>query len=130
MSPREMAAHVYTLTGGKAWEPPEPKSRPVIRLIEDGYVRRVDGRCGFEAFKDAMLTWTDAAHAAFRSEAMTPVAIVPELVEALTYLMDACVGGRIKENGLAAYELSDTDRFWQMYRNAAAALAKVKAVSQ
>lgn len=51
-------------TGGKAWEPREPASPLVLGLIEAGYARRVDGRCGFEKIKDAMLAWTDAGRMA------------------------------------------------------------------
>lgn len=55
---------LYEITGGKAWEPPEPNHPKVVALIDAGYVRRVDGRCGFERFKDSMLAWTDAGRAA------------------------------------------------------------------
>lgn len=56
---------LYLRTEGKAFEPRDPSAPTVGRLIDEGYVRRVDGRVGFERLKDAMLTWTQAAHAAF-----------------------------------------------------------------
>lgn len=55
---------VFERTRGQAWEPPQPDSRIVKRWIEAGYVRRCDMRCGFEAFKDTGLNWTEAGRAA------------------------------------------------------------------
>lgn len=57
---------LWERSGGKSWEPPDPQNKHVIWLIDNGFVRRVDGRCGFEAFKDSMLTWTIAAKAVFQ----------------------------------------------------------------
>lgn len=54
---------VWKKTGGKSWEPPQPDSKGVLWLIENGFAKRVDGRCGFEAFKDSMLAWTTAGAA-------------------------------------------------------------------
>lgn len=51
---------------GQAWEPPNPEHPSVLKLIEDGWLRRTDGRCGFERFKDSMLAWTPAARAALQ----------------------------------------------------------------
>lgn len=55
---------LFAATDGKSFEPRDPGSPKVAELIEAGYVRRVDGRCGFERFKDSMLVWTDAGKAA------------------------------------------------------------------
>lgn len=50
---------------GKAWEPRGGTDTPIIRrFVAAGYLRVVDGRCGFELLKDAMVTWTDAGRAA------------------------------------------------------------------
>lgn len=49
---------------GKAFEPVQHDSKGVLWLIENGFMKRVDGRCGFEAFKDSMLAWTPAGRAA------------------------------------------------------------------
>lgn len=51
---------LFERTGGKAWEPPTPNYPWIVKMIEAGYLRRCDMRCGFEAFKDAGLTFTDA----------------------------------------------------------------------
>lgn len=64
MIDREALEKLWNATGGKAWEPPDPQHPKVLELLAAGYVRRVDGRCGFERFKDSMLTWTDAGRAA------------------------------------------------------------------
>jgi hypothetical protein len=55
---------VWIMTKGRSWEPPLHDSQGVLWLIENGFARRVDGRCGFEAFKDSMLQWTIAGRAA------------------------------------------------------------------
>lgn len=60
---------LYAKTGGRAWEPPDPNEPACQALVDGGWVVRVDGRCGYEMIRDAMLKWTDAAHAAFRSPA-------------------------------------------------------------
>ena len=58
---------LWEKTKGKAWEPPDLRHDFFERMIAAGYLKRVDGRCGFEAFKDAMIAWTDAGRAAMRS---------------------------------------------------------------
>lgn len=63
---------LYTATGGKAWEPKDVTGPGCKRLVEEGFAKFVDARCGFERMKDAMLSWTPSGHAAFgekRSEA-------------------------------------------------------------
>lgn len=56
---------IYAHTGGKAWEPKAGTHLPFFdRAIAAGYVRRVDGRCLFERFKDSHIAFTHAGHAA------------------------------------------------------------------
>ena len=43
----------------KGWEPANPKAPVLCSLIEKGLFVRKDGRCGFEAFKDAFVVPTD-----------------------------------------------------------------------
>jgi hypothetical protein len=59
---------MWRRTKGEAWEPQNPKHELLDRLIAAGYLKRVDGRCGFEAFKDAMIAWTEAGRAAMQVE--------------------------------------------------------------
>jgi len=69
---RESVRKLYERTNGKTFEnhPSNQKGEGHIRdLIEEGYLVKVDGRCGFELIKDGMLKWTPAAHAAFSVEA-------------------------------------------------------------
>jgi hypothetical protein len=47
-------------TGGKAWEPPAPRYPWIVKMIDAGFLKRCDMRCGFEAFKDTGLRFTDA----------------------------------------------------------------------
>lgn len=52
-------------SGGKAWEPSRIKGHPFFDwATEAGYLKVVDGRCGFEKIKDAMVSWTDAGRIA------------------------------------------------------------------
>jgi hypothetical protein len=62
---RAMAAFLWTRSGGKCWSPRNPNNPRIVQLIEAGYLRRSDGRCGFERFKDSHVVWTDAARLAF-----------------------------------------------------------------
>ncbi|RUW56824.1 hypothetical protein [Mesorhizobium sp. M8A.F.Ca.ET.021.01.1.1] len=74
MSDREVEIMVglFRQTGGKSWAPLNPQHALFDKMIEAGYVRRVDGRCGFEMIKDAIITWTEAGHNALTlSEAVT-----------------------------------------------------------
>jgi hypothetical protein len=64
MTPTPIIRKLWGLTKGKSWEPPNPRSQFVEKLIQGGWVKRVDGICGFERFKDSMLAWTDAGRAA------------------------------------------------------------------
>jgi hypothetical protein len=65
---RKALRKLYGLTAGRSWEPPDPNQAMVLRLIAQGYIRRTDGRCGFERLKDAMVTWTEAGHMALFPE--------------------------------------------------------------
>lgn len=58
---------LFAKTKGEAWEPPVPKFPWLITLIEAGYLKRCDMRCGFEAFKDSGVTWTEAGRQAVQS---------------------------------------------------------------
>lgn len=58
---------LWKQTGGKAWEPKDPSLPLFDEWIKAGYVRRCDMRCGFEAFKDAGIAWTEAGKAAMRT---------------------------------------------------------------
>jgi hypothetical protein len=61
----EVLRECWRRSPGKAWEPQGGTATPLIRkFIEAGYLRAVDGRCGFEKFKDSMVTWTEAGKAA------------------------------------------------------------------
>ena len=50
---------------GKAWEIQDARAPQLETLISAGWVKKVDGRCGFELLKDAMLAWTEPAKAYF-----------------------------------------------------------------
>jgi hypothetical protein len=54
---------------GKAWEPKNPNHPFLERAIEAGYLRRVDGRCGYELFHLSMVTWTEAGRIAMEASA-------------------------------------------------------------
>lgn len=67
LSERDMATlrECWRRSPGKAWEPNGGTSSNIIRrFVDAGYLRIVDGRCGFERFKDAMVTWTEAGRSA------------------------------------------------------------------
>jgi hypothetical protein len=55
-------AELYARTKGRAWEPRDPCSPGVQWLIAEGYVRKVDGRCGFELMKHAYPVLTHDHH--------------------------------------------------------------------
>lgn len=53
--------------GAKGWEPRGGTNTPIIRkFVETGYLKIIDGRCGFERLKDAMVTFTEAGRTALR----------------------------------------------------------------
>ena len=65
---REVLAKCWKQSPGKAWEPRGGTNIPIIKaFVEAGYLRIVDGRCGFEAFKDSMVTWTEAGTVAMEA---------------------------------------------------------------
>ncbi len=57
--PKPTLAYLYQKTGGKAWAPKDINSPSVKVLADLGYVAVVD---------QGRLDWTDAGHAALRSE--------------------------------------------------------------
>jgi len=60
---------LYARTNGRAFEPNVGTENATFRrLIEQGYLRLVDGRCGFERIKDGLAQWTEAAHMALFPE--------------------------------------------------------------
>nr|WP_312970655.1 hypothetical protein [Brucella intermedia] len=53
--------------GAKGWEPRGGTNTPIIRkFVETGYLKVIDGRCGFERLKDAMVTFTEAGRQALK----------------------------------------------------------------
>ena len=81
---RESLHKLWVRTGGKAWEPPNPRDPMVERLVASGYVRRCRMRFLFEAMGEVGLAWTDAGRAVM--EGMDAVAALaplpaPETVE-------------------------------------------------
>jgi hypothetical protein len=58
---REHLAHPVREVERQAWEDrPRRTIRGSVKLIDAGYLKRCDMRCGFEAFKDSGVTWTQA----------------------------------------------------------------------
>lgn len=58
----------FVLGKGKAWEPPSgTKTEFFAKCVSAGYLQIVDGRCGFELIKDAMVTWTEAGKIAIQT---------------------------------------------------------------
>ncbi len=56
---------LWRRTSGKGWEPASGTQNPLIQsAVKKGYLRIVDGRCGFERFKDSHVVWTEAARTA------------------------------------------------------------------
>jgi hypothetical protein len=56
----------WEISQGKAWEPANTKHPFFERMTEAGFLRIVDGRCGFEAIKDALADWTPAGQLAMQ----------------------------------------------------------------
>lgn len=105
---------LWLKTNGSPWEPPNPNDKRVTALIAGGWLRRVDGRCGFEAMKDSMLAFTDAARALIAAEA--------EVTRLTAELRKFAVHGipRIDHNPtrLMARDNADAmkvEEFWQDY---------------
>ena len=44
----------------KGWEPPDIESAPIAWGVREGYLRVVNGRCGFEIIPNSFVVWTDA----------------------------------------------------------------------
>ncbi len=55
---------LFAKNDGNPWEPPSTDHPFFDRAIYAGYLRRVDGRCGFERFKDSHVCFTEAGKAA------------------------------------------------------------------
>ena len=64
---RRCLVKMWKGTKGEAWEPGNPKHELFDRLIAAGYLKRVDGRCGFERFKESMIAWTNAGREAMEA---------------------------------------------------------------
>lgn len=52
---------VWKMFGRRAWEPVNPQSNAIKHYVENHVLERVDGRCGFEAFKDSHVKFTEIA---------------------------------------------------------------------
>jgi len=68
MDAGDLARLVFAKAGAAAWEPPEPNHPTIIKLIDAGYLRRCDMRCGFERFRDTGVKWTEAGLAVVRPQ--------------------------------------------------------------
>ncbi|MBO9380307.1 hypothetical protein GG804_26430 [Sphingomonas histidinilytica] len=53
LSERARQVLVHQRFNPKGWEPANPNSRAIVEMIDEGLLRRADGRCGFERFKDS-----------------------------------------------------------------------------
>lgn len=60
----ETLVECFRRSEGNGWEPQNPRHPFFDRMIEAGYLRRSDGRCGFERFKDSHIVFTDAGREA------------------------------------------------------------------
>lgn len=60
-------ARAFKNMDGKAFEPAVPDHPIIVWAIEEGFMKRVDGRVFFEAMKDAMVKWTVAGEMAIQS---------------------------------------------------------------
>lgn len=63
------ARKLWVRTMGKGWEPPDPQHPLIVDLVENGFLRRTDGRCGFERIRGACVAWTEAGKAAASASA-------------------------------------------------------------
>lgn len=71
MSAADIARRHYAKTAGQSFGNHAgtfQQEANVAALIAEGFLVKVNGRCGFEVIPDAMLQWTSAAHAAFGAE--------------------------------------------------------------
>lgn len=60
-------AKCYEDYAGKAWEPKDPQAGAIRWAVAEGFLRRLDGRCMFEAFKDSHVGWTLAGEMAIKA---------------------------------------------------------------
>lgn len=72
-TPEQQARIINTLArcfeqyGGHGWEPKDTQAPAIVWAIEEGFLRRLDGRCLFEAFKDSHVGWTLAGRMAMQA---------------------------------------------------------------
>lgn len=60
---------LWRMSEGKGWEPKGGTDLPLIQsAVKKGFLRVVDGRCGFERFKDSHVVWTEAARTALEKD--------------------------------------------------------------
>lgn len=55
-----------TSAGVDAWEPKDPNAPLAVKLIEAGFLKRCNIRCGFEVLGPIGLQWTNAGQIAMR----------------------------------------------------------------
>lgn len=73
---RKIMRRLFDRYDTKGWEPQERNHPFIVRAIAAGYLRRLNGRCGFEAFRDSHIAFTEAG-----AEAMAGAAIVAVVTE-------------------------------------------------
>lgn len=56
----KLLRQLFVKTEGRGWAPPDPSHPLILAAVEQGFLRRVDGRCGFERLRDACVAWTPA----------------------------------------------------------------------
>ena len=64
---RRILKKCWDKSGGKSWEPPTTQNEFFDWAIQEGYVRRADGRFGVERFKDSFVVWTEAGKVALEN---------------------------------------------------------------
>lgn len=71
ISDREMLAldRVWAAMGTSAWVPRDPNSPLIDKAVDEGWMRRLDGRVMFEMIKDGMLQFTGKGAEVFRQRA-------------------------------------------------------------
>jgi DNA-binding PadR family transcriptional regulator len=111
----------WLMTEGKAWEPRRgTNSKGIKRLVEAGYIRVVDGRCGFELLKDAMVDWTEAGRAALAASSVKPLELFdPKDEEAIKWITENLSGLR-RDDGSIEYTLVAVVRAFQAGKHEAA----------
>jgi hypothetical protein len=77
---------LFELSGGKAWSPADPRADWLTTVIAAGYLVRCNMRCGFEAFRETGLRFTDAGRRAI--EARIALRRADEIDSAVRALID------------------------------------------